>query len=116
MILTGNEILKVTKGHNCVVYLRKAMRNKPRTGNVNAQGTLHHIPSIRSQDIERKKIPSRNHAYIVLTPLKPHLYIVKLGFTGVYNIFLISPQNTECGYSLEPPRRGGSNEYPQFML
>ena len=25
-------------------------------------------------------------------PLKPHLYIVKLGFTGVYIIFLISAQ------------------------
>ena len=26
---------------------------------------------------------SRKHAYIILTPLKPHFYIVKLGFTGV---------------------------------
>ena len=34
-------------------------------------------------------------------PLKPHLYIVKLGFTGVYIIFLISAQNIDCGYSLE---------------
>ena len=25
-------------------------------------------------------------------PLKPHFYIVKLGFTWVYNIFLISAQ------------------------
>ena len=49
-------------------------------------------------------------------PLKPHFYIVKLGFTGVYIIFLISAQNTDCEYSLEPPRRGGSNEYPQSMF
>ena len=49
-------------------------------------------------------------------PLKPHFYWVKLGFTGVYIIFLISAQNTDCGYSLEPPRRGGSNEYPQSMF
>ena len=59
-------------------------------------------------------------------PLKPHFYIVKLGFTGVYVIFLISAQNIDCGYSLEPPRRGGyslepprrggSNEYPQSMF
>ena len=49
-------------------------------------------------------------------PLKPHFYIVKLGFTGVYIIFLISAQNVDCGYSLEPPRRGGSNEYPQSMF
>ena len=49
-------------------------------------------------------------------PLKPHFYIVKLGFTGVYIIFLISAKNIDCGYSLEPPRRGGSNEYPQSMF
>ena len=49
-------------------------------------------------------------------PLKPHFYIVKLGFTGVYIIFLISAQNIHCGYSLEPPRRGGSNEFPQSMF
>ena len=49
-------------------------------------------------------------------PLKPHFYIVKLGFTGVYVIFLIFAQNIDCGYSLEPPRRGCSNEYPQFMF
>ena len=37
-------------------------------------------------------------------PLKPHFYIVKLGLTGVYIIFLISAQNIDCGSSLEPPR------------
>ena len=34
--------------------------------------------------------------------------------TGVYrgmHYFLNSAQNIDCGYSLEPPRRGGSNEY-----
>ena len=30
--------------------------------------------------------------------------------------FPISAQNIDCGYSLEPPRRGGSNEYPQYMF
>ena len=49
-------------------------------------------------------------------PHKPHFYIVKLGFTGVYIIFLISAQNIDCGYSLEPPHRGGSNKYPQYMF
>ena len=42
--------------------------------------------------------------------------MVKLGFTGVYIIFLISAQKIDCGYSLESPRRGGSNEYPQSMF
>ena len=31
------------------------------------------------------------------------------------DIFNISAQNIDSGYSLEPPRRGGSNEYPQSM-
>ena len=30
--------------------------------------------------------------------------------------FHISAQNIDCGYSLEPPRRGGSYEYPQSMF
>ena len=32
------------------------------------------------------------------------------------DIFLIFAQNIDCGYTLEPPRRGGSNEYPQSMF
>ena len=28
----------------------------------------------------------------------------------------ISAQNIDCGYALEPPRRGGSNAYPQSMF
>ena len=32
------------------------------------------------------------------------------------NIFHISAQNIDCEYSLEPPRRGGSNEYPQSIF
>ena len=34
-------------------------------------------------------------------PLKPHFYVVKLGFTRVYIIFLISAQNIDCQCSLE---------------
>ena len=30
--------------------------------------------------------------------------------------FHISAQNIDCGYLLETPRRGGSNEYPQYMF
>ena len=49
-------------------------------------------------------------------PFKPHFYIVKLGFTRVYSIFLILLKNIDCRYSLEPPCRGGSNEYPQSIF
>ena len=34
----------------------------------------------------------------------------------ISDIFHILAQNIDCGYSLEPPRRGGSNEYPQSMF
>ena len=33
----------------------------------------------------------------IFDPLKPHFYIVKLGLTGVYIIFLIFVQNIDCG-------------------
>ena len=32
------------------------------------------------------------------------------------DIFHIAAQNSDCGYSLELPRQGGSNEYPQSMF
>ena len=32
----------------------------------------------------------------------------------IFFIFLL--KKIDCGYSLEPPRRGGSNEYPQSMF
>ena len=32
------------------------------------------------------------------------------------DIFHISAQNIDCKYSLEPPRRGGSNEYSQSIF
>ena len=34
----------------------------------------------------------------------------------MFDIFLIFAQNIDCGYTLVPPRRGGSNEYPQSMF
>ena len=34
----------------------------------------------------------------------------------MFDICLIFAQNIDCGYMLEPPRRGGSNEYPQSMF
>ena len=38
-------------------------------------------------------------------------------FSGKFLLFFfIYAQNIDCGYTLEPPRRGGSNEYPQSMF
>ena len=46
---------------------------------------------------------------------KFHLQKLKI-FRKNSDIYQISPQNTDCAYSLEPPRQGGSNEYPQSMF
>ena len=47
-----------------------------------------------------KRVALTNETYLYnFDPLKPHFYIVKLGFTGVYIIFLNSAQNIDCGYS-----------------
>ena len=32
------------------------------------------------------------------------------------DIFHISAQNIDCGYPLEPPRQGGSNDFPKSMF
>ena len=62
-------------------------------------------------DIIRKTFPCNEY------PLIPHFLIVKLGFAGVYLFFfLLLLQNIDYGYSLEPPRRGGSNVNPQSMF
>ena len=42
---------------------------------------------------------------------KKKFFLIKIS-----DIFHISVQNIDCGYPLEPPKRGGSNEYPQSML
>ena len=56
----------------------------------------------------------RKHAYsntLKILPPKNENFQIKHS-----DIFPISAQNIDCGYLLEPPRRGGSNEYPQSML
>ena len=63
--------------------------------------------------------------YSLWCPLQKHAYsnILKILLPKNWKFsdknlryFHISAQNIDCGYSLEPPRRGGSNEYPQSMF
>ena len=35
---------------------------------------------------------------------------------GIHYFLLFLLKNIDCGYSLEPPRRGGSNDYLQSMF
>ena len=56
----------------------------------------------------------RKHAYsniLKILPPKNENFQIKKS-----DIFQISAQNIDCGYSSEPPRRGGSNEYSQSMF
>ena len=59
----------------------------------------------------------------------PHYVNMSMQFTAIFHgckndnhqmiffyIFLIFAQNIDCGYTLEPPHLGGSNEYPQSMF
>ena len=32
------------------------------------------------------------------------------------DVFIVFAQNIDCGYTIEPPRRGGSNKYQQSMF
>ena len=41
---------------------------------------------------------------------------IKFSDKKFWYFFHISAQNIDCGYSLEPPRRGGSNEFLQSMF
>ena len=80
-----------------------------------------HMGSLHEFSTSSVKCRSKTHTITKtriynFDPLKPHFYMVKLGFTGVYIILLISAKNIDCGFSLEPPRQGGSNENPQSMF
>ena len=69
------------------------------------------------------------HSVVGLTSYTYHYANMSVQYTAIFHgckndnfqmkffdIFLIFAQNIDCGYTLEPPQRGGSNEYPQSMF
>ena len=50
------------------------------------------------------------YTFILITKTRLLKYIENFTTKKNSYIFLISSQNINCGYSLEPPQRGGSNE------
>ena len=53
----------------------------------------------------------RKHTYsniLKISPSKTERFLIK-----ILIFFHISAKHIDCGYWLEPPRRGDSNEYPQ---
>ena len=68
-------------------------------------------------------MPECNFAQVQNDITKTRLFKYTENFTTTENfqiknsdIFHISAQNIDCGYSLEQPHRGGSNECPQSMF
>ena len=56
----------------------------------------------------------RKHAYSnILKILPPKIENFQIKNSDILHV---SAQNIDCGYSLEAPHRGGSNEYPQSMF
>ena len=50
-------------------------------------------------------------------PCNIHRFFIVVKNETYCLLFLpIFTQRIDCGYMLEPPHQGGSNEYPQFML
>ena len=74
-----------------------------------------HMCVLKCEQVHTVKHITKTRLYN-FDPLKPHFYIVKLGFTGYTLFFLFLLKDIDSGYSLEPPLRGGSNEYPQSMF
>ena len=75
---------------------------------------------MKSQNVFIKKIPLASTLSITKTRLfkyTEHFNHQKMKISDKNsNISHTSDQNIDCGYSLEPPRRGGSNEYQQSMF
>ena len=59
----------------------------------------------------------RKHTYsniLKISPPKTESFHIKILIFYIY--IYISAQKIDCGYSLEPTRRGGSNKYQQSMF
>ena len=80
----------------CANSLKGQRAHTPSCGNA-----LHAITKTRIFKYIKKKIRTKNR---------------KFSNKKKSDIFHIPAQNIDCGYSLEPPWRGGSNEYQQSMF
>ena len=61
-------------------------------------------------------IHQENMSVKCIPPYTPLLYRKTGVRRGIPNFLFFFIQNIHCGYSLEPPRQGGSNVYPQCMF
>ena len=71
---------------------------------------------IRSKQAHNTHMPHHYENMPIKIYRKFHLQKLKIFRLKNSDIFQISAQNIDCGYSLEPPLQGGSNDYPQSMV
>ena len=94
---------------------KKKNKKKKKKKKTKKQKTNSSDEQVQTKDIGFDSVePLRKHAYLNILkifPPKNENFQIKNSY-----IFHISAQNIDCGYSLETPRRGGSNEYPQSMF
>ena len=72
--------------------------------------------NINSQDISQNDWPHYENMPIQIYTENFTTKKMKIFRQKISDIFHISAQNINCGYSLKPPRQGGYNEYPQSMF
>ena len=87
---------------------------------------IRNITSLQTGKLDKNKNAGEVEGVdISLAPLRKLAHAINRDFLALkienfqlknVDIFLIFAQNIDCGYTLEPPRRGGSNEYPQSMF
>ena len=65
--------------------------------------------------VGNNKLNTITCSYNVYPIISQHLGSKTGEYRGMH-FFLILIQNIDCVYSLEPPRQGGSNVYPQSMF
>ena len=81
-------------------------------------------PTVKDSDPPHAKIASDIMSCLFMVGIKKNLpmqytetfSILKIENFQLKHFFLIFAQNVDCGYTLEPPHRGGSNVYPQSMF
>ena len=88
--------------------------NKTTIINLSSAELTQRVLMVKEYEQARLTDALRKHAYsniLKTSPPKNENFQMKNS-----DIFHISAQNIDCGYSLEPPQRGSSNKYPQSMF
>ena len=111
---TGRQLKERVNEHLRDIRLNRIIK----TVAVHFNSTRHSIYKVQVLVLE--KVHGQSKALITKTRLFKYIQNFSHPFQIKKNknidIFQISAQNIDCGYSLEPPRRGGSNEFPQSMF